>query len=58
MRPFILLLMSGISTKQGWLAASQDRRELTPKYGQDREQERSSFSNEMEVAKLSAPPNL
>ena len=28
------------------------------KYGQDGEQERSSFSNEMEVAKLSAPPNL
>ena len=27
-------------------------------YGQDGEQERSSFSNEMEVAKLSAPPNL
>ena len=25
---------------------------------QDGEQERSSFSNEMEVAKLSTPPNL
>ena len=40
------------------LAGCQDRRELTPKYGQDGEQERSSFSSEMEVAKLSAPPNL
>ena len=29
-----------------------------PKYGQDGEQERSSFSSEMEVAKLSASPNL
>ena len=51
------------------LAGCQDRRQ---KYGQDarapirreglgtrdQEQERSSFSNEMEVAKLSAPPNL
>ena len=27
-------------------------------YGQDEERERSSFSNEMEVAKLAAPPNL
>ena len=41
----------------GWLAGCQDRRELTPKYGQDGEQEQSSFSNEMEVAKLSSPPN-
>ena len=40
------------------LAGCQDRRELTTKYGQDGEQERLSFSNEMEVAKLSAPPNL
>ena len=36
------------------LAACQDRR----KYGQDEERERSSFSNEVEVAKLAAPPNL
>ena len=35
------------------------RRELTPKkMGKDGEPERSSFSSEMEVAKLSAPPNL
>ena len=27
-------------------------------YGQDEERERLSFSNEMEVAKLAAPPNL
>ena len=37
------------------LAGCQDRRELTPKIW---EQERSSFSNVMEVAKHSAPPNL
>ena len=40
------------------LAGCQDRRELTPKIWADGEQERSSFSNEIEVAKLSAPPNL
>ena len=40
------------------LAGCQDRRELTPKIWQDGEQERSSFSSEMEVAKLSGPPNL
>ena len=40
------------------LADCQDRRELTPKIWERRGQERSSFSNEMEVAKLSAPPNL
>ena len=40
------------------LAGCQDRRELTPKIWERREQERSSFSSEMEVAKLSAPPNL
>ena len=28
------------------------------KYGQDEETKRSSFSSEMEVAKLYAPPNL
>ena len=40
------------------LAGCQDRRELTPKnMGKTGKQERSSFSNEMEVAKLSAPPN-
>ena len=36
------------------LAGCQDRRQLTPK----KETEWSSFSSEMEVAKLSAPPNL
>ena len=40
------------------LAGCQDRRELMKKYGQDEEREWSSFSSEMEVAKLSAPPNL
>ena len=57
MPPFILLLISGISTKQGWRAAkiAQNWRQ---KYGQDEEQAQSSFSSEMEVAKLSAPPNL
>ena len=40
------------------LAGCQDRRELTPKNGQDEETKRSSFSSEMEVARLSAPPNL
>ena len=45
------------------LAAFQDRRELMPKIWarrreRDPERERSSFSNEMEVAKLAAPPNL
>ena len=40
------------------LAGCQDRQELTPKIWARREQERSSFSNEKEVAKLSAPPNL
>ena len=40
------------------LTGCQDRRELTPKIWARREQERSSFSSEMEVAKLSAPPNL
>ena len=39
------------------LAGSQDRRELKQK-GQKEEREWSSFSSEMEVAKLSAPPNL
>ena len=57
MPPFILLLISGISTKQGWLAA-QIAENLRQKYGQGGEQERSSFSSEMEVAKLSGPPNL
>ena len=28
------------------------------KYGQDEERKQSSFSSEIEVAKLSAPPNL
>ena len=36
----------------------QDHRELTQKNEQDEETERSSFSSEMEVAKLSALPNL
>ena len=40
------------------LAVCQDRRDCRRKYGQDEERERSSFSNEMEVAKLAAPPNL
>ena len=40
------------------LAACQDCRELTTTIGQDEQRERSSFSNEMEVAKLAAPPNL
>ena len=40
------------------LASCQDRRELTPQIWARREQERLSFSNEMEVVKLSAPPNL
>ena len=57
MPPFMLLLISGISTKQGWLDAKITEN-LRQKYGQDGEQERSSFSSGMEVAKLSAPPNL
>ena len=40
------------------LAGCQDRRELTPKIWARRGDKRSSFSSEMEVAKLSAPPNL
>ena len=41
------------------LAACQDLRELTPKiWARRRERKRSSFSNEMEVAKLAAPPSL
>ena len=40
------------------LAGCQDRRELTPKIWARQGAKRSSFSNEMEVAKLSAPPNL
>ena len=41
------------------LAACQDRRELTPKiWARRRERTVYSFSNEMEVAKLAARPNL
>ena len=40
------------------LAGCQDRRELTQKIWANEERERSSFSSEMEVAKLSAPLNL
>ena len=40
------------------LAACQDRRKLTPKIWARRRERRSSFSNEMEVAKLAAPPKL
>ena len=40
------------------LAGCQDRRDWHQKYGQDEERERSSFSSEMEVAKLSAAPNF
>ena len=40
------------------LAACQDRRKLTPKIRARRREGRSSFSNEMEVAKLAAPPKL
>ena len=42
--------------KAGWLPRSL--RIDAKKYGQDEEREWSSFSSEMEVAKLSAPPNL
>ena len=57
MPPFICLLISGISTKQGRLAA-KIAENLRQKYGQDEETKRSSFSSEMEVAKLSSPPSL
>ena len=40
------------------LAGCQDHRELTQKNEQDEETERLSFSSELEVAKLSALPNL
>ena len=40
------------------LAGCQDRQELTPKIWARRGARTASFSNEKEVAKLSAPPNL
>ena len=41
------------------LSVCQDRQELTTTiWARREERERSSFSNEMEVAKLAAPPNL
>ena len=40
------------------LAGCQDRRELATKIWARRGRERSSFSSEMEVAKLSSAPNL
>ena len=40
------------------LAGCQDRRELMQNIRVDEEREWLSFSSEMEVAKLSAPPNL